>query len=69
MASKEAPERHYIHFMTNGVAGFVEIEPNGSKWCHFPIGHRIAYGAIQGKLNRTVHSVMIQLNLISAWRG
>lgn len=31
MASKEAPERHYIHFMTNGVAGFIEIEPNSSK--------------------------------------
>ena len=68
MASKQAPERHYIHFTCNGVAGFVEKEPNGSMWVWFG-GSRMAYGCMQGKLKNTVHSVMVQHSLISSWRG
>lgn len=67
MASKKEP-LHYIHFVCNGVAGFVEVEKGGDKYVVFA-GKRIAYGCMQGKLKNTVHSVMVQHHLISSWRG
>lgn len=68
MASKQIPERHFIHFQCNGVTGWVEKEPNGSMWVMFA-GQRLAYTAMQGKLKNTVHSVMVQFGFISSWRG
>lgn len=67
MATKQRPIQ-WVHFQVNGVTGFVEIEPNGSMWCNF-CGQRLAYGAMQGKLKNTVHSVMVQFGLVSSWRG
>ncbi len=67
MASKQKPLQR-VHFAVNGVTGFVEIEPNGSMWVNF-CGQRLTYGAMQGKLKSTVHSVMVQHSLISSWRG
>lgn len=66
--AKQVVERHFVHFMVNGVTAFVEIDPKGDKWCHM-MGKRMAYGAMQGKLKSTAHSVMSQHNLVSAWRG
>ncbi|RAL76005.1 hypothetical protein CSC35_4564 [Enterobacter hormaechei] len=37
-------------------------------WCNF-CGQRLAYGAMQGKLKSTVHSVMVQHSLTSSWHG
>ncbi|HGL5810759.1 TPA: hypothetical protein ACKFQO_004760, partial [Enterobacter hormaechei] len=61
MATKQRPLQ-WVHFQVNGVTGFVEIEPNGAMWCNF-CGQRLAYGAMQGKLKSTVHSVMVQHSL------
>ncbi len=59
---------HHIHFQCNSVTGWTEKRPNSPLWVYFA-GQRIAYTALQGKLKTTCHSVMIQHNLISAWRG
>lgn len=59
---------HHVHFIVNGVAGFIEIEPNGGKWVYF-MGQRLAYSMMQGKLKTTVHSVMVQHQMVSSWRG
>lgn len=66
---KQCSERHFIHFQCNNVTVFIEIEPNGDKWVHFPAGCRMAYSCIKGGLKNLVFSVMSQHNLVSAWRG
>lgn len=60
--------KHYVHFLVNGCAGFVEVMEDGSMWVRFG-GGRMAYSCMQGKLKTTVHSVMVQHSLISSWRG
>ncbi len=50
------------------VYRFVEIEPSGVMWVHFSC-QRMAYSTMQGKLKQVVHSVMVQFNLVSAWRN
>ncbi|HBT3802620.1 TPA: hypothetical protein MBI04_003572 [Klebsiella pneumoniae] len=59
---------HYVHFLVNGVAGFVEVFADGVMWVYFA-GQRIAYSAMQGKLKNTVYSVMVQHQMVSAWRN
>ncbi len=60
--------KHYVHFQCNGVTGFVEVEQGGAMWVLFA-GQRMAYSMMQGKLKNTVHSVMVQFNMVSSWRG
>lgn len=66
--AKKTDIKHYVHFQVNGVTGFVEVENSGAMWVVFA-GMRYAYSAIQGKLKNTVHSIMVQHNFISSWRG
>lgn len=66
--AKEKGVKHYIHFQVNGVTGFVEVLTDGAMWVFFG-GQRMAYSVMQGKLKSTVHSVMVQHNLVSSWRG
>lgn len=68
MASKKDNVKHYVHFLVNGCAGFVEVMEDGAMWVRFG-GARMAYSCMQGKLKSTVHSVMVQHSLISSWRG
>ncbi|MGE5877634.1 hypothetical protein [Klebsiella variicola] len=65
---KQKQPLHYVHFQCNHVTGFVEVEPNGAMWVIFA-GQRMAYSTMQGKLKQVVHSVMVQFNMVSAWRN
>ncbi|MGG7915606.1 hypothetical protein PGN80_13130 [Klebsiella aerogenes] len=60
--------KHYVHFLVNGCAGFVEVMGDDSMWVRFD-GGRMDYSCMQGKLKLTVHCVMVQYSLISSWRG
>ncbi len=59
-------ERHYVHFICNGVTGFVEVEPGGIQWVNYA-GERRIYRALQGRLRNVVDHVLSQHHLISSW--
>lgn len=60
--------KHYVHFLVNDGAGFVEAMEDNSMWVRLG-GSRMAYSCMQGKQKSTVHRVMVQHSLISGWRG
>lgn len=68
MAGKKDNVKHYVHFLVNGCAGFVEVMEDGAMWVRFS-GARMAYSCMQEKLKSTVYSVMVQHSLISSWRN
>lgn len=66
--SKKDSVKHYVDFLVNGCAGFVEVMVGGAMWVKFG-GGRMAYNCMQGKLKTNVHSVMVQFGFVSSWRG
>jgi len=35
MAGKKDSVKHYVHFLVNGCAGFVEVMEDGAMWVRF----------------------------------
>ena len=47
---------------------YFKITFNAAMWVIFA-DQRLAYSTVQGKQKQVVHSVMVQFNMVSAWRN
>ncbi|SEL65854.1 hypothetical protein SAMN04487787_115143 [Kosakonia sacchari] len=65
---KKNHERHYVHFICNGLTGFVEVEPEGAMWVNYA-GDRRVYVALQGRLRNVVDHILAQHSLLAGRVG
>ncbi|MGY5957331.1 hypothetical protein ACUY4R_003850 [Kosakonia sp. BK9b] len=60
---KKYGEHRYVHFICNGLTGFIEVEPCGGMWVSYA-GERRGYGGLQGRLKHVVDHIMQQHGLM-----